>query len=199
MDLSLQVKILRVLENRTIMKIGGHEEIPIDIRVIAATNKDLEKEVKEGNFRDDLYYRLNVVALRVPPLRERIDEIVPLTTKFVNLFNKLYVQEKKLTFDLISEMERYAWPGNIRELKNVVENMVVVSNDDYLHSYNLPWMEKNEADIDKIPTLKNAVEDFEKHLLEKAKDEWKTTEKIAQALDVNQSTISRKLKKYNIE
>lgn len=198
MDLALQVKLLRVLESRSIMKIGQPEEIPVNVRIIAATNRDLEKEVRDGNFRDDLYYRLNVVSLRVPPLRERIDEIVPLATKFVNKFNKLYGQEKKLTYDLICELEAYNWPGNIRELKNVVENMVVISNSEYLHSKDLPWVKQEAEKEDKTLTLKSAVEEFEKQFLKKAKEQWGTTEKMAKALDVNQSTISRKLNKYNI-
>ncbi len=198
MDLSLQVKLLRVLETRSIMKIGQPEEIPVNVRIIAATNRDLEKEVREGRFRDDLYYRLNVVSLRVPPLRERIDEIVPLATKFINKFNKLYGQEKKLTYDLVCELEAYNWPGNIRELKNVMENMVVISNSEYLRSGDLPWIRQDENRSDGMPTLKEAVEEFEKQFLKKAKEQWGTTEKMAQALDVNQSTISRKLNKYNI-
>ncbi|MDY3239902.1 MAG: sigma 54-interacting transcriptional regulator [Anaerovoracaceae bacterium] len=198
MDLSLQVKLLRVLETRSIMKIGQPEEIPVNVRIIAATNRDLEKEVREDRFRDDLYYRLNVVSLRVPPLRERIDEIVPLATKFINKFNKLYGQEKKLTYDLVCELEAYNWPGNIRELKNVMENMVVISNSEYLRSGDLPWIRQDENRSDGMPTLKEAVEEFEKQFLKKAKEQWGTTEKMAQALDVNQSTISRKLNKYNI-
>lgn len=198
MDLSLQVKLLRVLESRSIMKIGQHEEIPVNVRIIAATNRDLEKEVREGRFRDDLYYRLNVVSLRVPPLRERIDEIVPLATKFINKFNKMYGLEKKLTYDLVCELEAYGWPGNIRELKNVMENMVVISNSEYLHSGDLPWIRQDEQRKDTMPTLKEAVEEFEKQFLKKAKEQWGTTEKMAKALDVNQSTISRKLNKYNI-
>lgn len=198
MDLSLQVKLLRVLETRSIMKIGQPEEIPVNVRIIAATNRVLEKEVREGRFRDDLYYRLNVVSLRVPPLRERIDEIVPLATKFINKFNKLYGQEKKLTYDLVCELEAYNWPGNIRELKNVMENMVVISNSEYLRSGDLPWIRQDENRSDGMPTLKEAVEEFEKQFLKKAKEQWGTTEKMAQALDVNQSTISRKLNKYNI-
>lgn len=199
MNLALQVKLLRVLESRSIMKIGHHEETPIDVRIIAATNRDLEKEVREGRFRDDLYYRLNVVSLKVPPLRERTDEIVPLATKFINQFNKLYGQEKKLTYDLVCELESYSWPGNIRELKNVMENMVVISNSDYLHRGDLPWVyEEQEAKSEGMPTLKAAVEEFEKQFLKKAREQWGTTEKMAKALDVNQSTISRKLNKYNI-
>ena len=92
MDLSLQVKLLRVLESRTVMRVGSSKEKKVDIRVVAATNRELEKEVREGRFRDDLYYRLNVVSLKVPPLRERIDDILPIATKFTNSFNKLYGQ-----------------------------------------------------------------------------------------------------------
>ena len=199
MDLSLQVKLLRALESRKIMRVGSSHEKDVNIRVVAATNRELEKEVGEGRFRDDLFYRLNVVSLKVPPLRERVDEILPLATKFVNLFNKLYGQNKKLTYDLVQELEDYQWPGNIRELKNVIENMVVVSPNEYLHSNDLPWgIEKPEI-FDDQPTLKEAVEDFEKRFLERAKERWKTTEKIGEMLNVNQSTISRKLRKYGIE
>lgn len=199
MDLSLQVKLLRALESRKIMRIGSSREKDVNIRVVAATNRDLEKEVREGRFRDDLYYRLNVVSLKVPPLRERIDEILPLATKFVNSFNKLYGQNKKITYDLVQELEDYQWPGNIRELKNVIENMVVVSPNEYLHSNDLPWGIEKQEIFDDQPTLKEAVEDFEKRFLERAKERWKTTEKIGEMLDVNQSTISRKLRKYRIE
>ncbi|MGN0714599.1 MAG: TyrR/PhhR family helix-turn-helix DNA-binding protein, partial [Anaerovoracaceae bacterium] len=135
---------------------------------------------------------------RVPPLRERIEEIVPLATKFINKFNKLYGQEKKLTYDLVCELEAYQWPGNIRELKNVMENMVVISNSDYLRSSDLPWVQQKEKPDGGMPTLKEAMEEFEKQFLRKAKEQWGTTEKIAKALDVNQSTISRKLNKYHI-
>lgn len=199
MDLSLQVKLLRVLESRTVMRVGSSKEKKVDIRVVAATNRELEKEVREGRFRDDLYYRLNVVSLKVPPLRERIDDILPIATKFTNSFNKLYGQNKKLTYDLVSELEEYPWPGNIRELKNVIENMVVVSQNEYLRSGDLPWGRDSGEILDEQPTLKAAMEDFEKRFLQKAKERWKTTEKIGEMLDVNQSTISRKLRKYGID
>ena len=199
MDLSLQVKLLRVLESRTVMRVGSSKEKKVDIRVVAATNRELEKEVREGRFRADLYYRLNVVSLKVPPLRERIDDILPIATKFTNSFNKLYGQNKKLTYDLVSELEDYPWPGNIRELKNVIENMVVVSQNEYLRSGDLPWGRDSGEILDEQPTLKAAMEDFEKRFLQKAKERWKTTEKIGEMLDVNQSTISRKLRKYGID
>lgn len=199
MPLNLQVKLLRVLESRKVMRIGSSKEKDVDVRIVAATNKDLEKEVREGRFRDDLFYRLNVISLKVPPLRERVDEILPLATKFVNMFNKIYGQNKRITYDLVRKLEEYSWPGNIRELKNVIENMVVVSSNDALYGYDLPWERTKENTIfDREPTLKEAVEDFEKRFLERAKERWKTTEKIGEMLDVNQSTISRKMRKYNI-
>ena len=199
MDLSLQVKLLRVLENKVVMRLGSSKEKKIDIRVIAATNKDLEKAVREGTFREDLYYRLNVVSLKVPPLRERSDEILPLSTKFINDFNQLYKQNKKITCNLLSDLEKYTWPGNIRELKNVIENMVVVSKNEYLQNYDLPWQRRDEERYDEQPTLKEVMEEFEKRYLEKAKERYGTTEAIGSALGVDQSTISRKLRKYNID
>lgn len=198
MELALQVKLLRVLESRKVMRIGSSKEKAIDIRVIAATNRDLEKEVREGKFREDLYYRLNVVALNVLPLRERKDEILPLATEFVKGFNSLYGQNKKITYDLIRALEKHDWPGNIRELKNVIESMVVVSKGDYLRSFDLPWFRGLEERRDEEISLKDAVEDFEKRFLEEAKERYKTTEAMGKALKVNQSTISRKMRKYNI-
>ena len=198
MDLSMQVKLLRVLENRSVRRIGSQTEVPINVRIVAATNRDLEKEVREGHFRDDLYYRLNVVSLRVPPLRERKDEILPLATKFINNFNHLYGQHKKLTFDLVQALENYHWSGNIRELKNVIENLVVTTDGDYIYSSDLPWVKSRAPETKGMPTLKEAVDGFEKDFLSKAKQRWKTTDKIARMLDVNQSTISRKLRKYGI-
>lgn len=200
MEPSLQVKLLRVLESKKIRRIGSYTEIPVDVRIIAATNRNLEKEVSDGNFRDDLYYRLNVVSLKIPPLRERVDEIVPLATKFINNFNALYGQKKKLTYDLIRQLEKYNWPGNIRELKNVIESLVVTTEDDYLYGRDLPWMEKatDEQRSRPNPTLREAVEDFERDFLKKAQERWHTTEAMAEALDVNQSTISRKLRKYGL-
>ena len=198
MSLALQVKLLRVLENHTIMKIGQSEETPVNVRIIAATNRDLEKEVRDGRFRDDLFYRLNVVTLKVPPLRERLEEIVPLATKFINKFNAMYGQHKKLTYKLVQALEAYEWPGNVRELKNVMENMVVISQSDYLSSNDLPWIKKDENRENEAITLKEAVAEFEKQYLRSAKEQWKTTEKMAKVLGVNQSTISRKLCKYNI-
>ncbi len=139
MSLNLQVKLLRALETRTITRVGAANAIPVDIRVIAATNKNLSQCVANGTFRDDLYYRLNVVSLEIPPLRARTADIAPLALKFIHKFNRLYGQNKKFTYEVMKEMENYPWPGSIRQLKNVIENMVVVSNNEFLQINDLPW------------------------------------------------------------
>lgn len=201
MSLNLQVKLLRVLENRMVSRIGSTDQIPVNIRVIAATNKNLNQMVEEGKFREDFYYRLNVVRIEIPPLRERIEDIAPLVVKFLNRFNHRYEQNKKLTFEVLKEMESYHWPGNIRELKNVVENMIVISNNEYLQLSDLPWvksdhsMEKREGEF---PSLEAAIEQTERELLKKAKEKYKSTRKIAEVLNVDQSTVARKLKRYQL-
>lgn len=203
MEHQMQVKLLRALESHKIKRIGQAEEIPVNVRIIAATNRNLEEEVAAGRFREDLYYRLNVVSLKVPPLRERGEEIVPLAIKFINYFNNLYGTQKQLTYDLMRGFEQYEWPGNIRELKNVIENLVVTTEDDYIYSTDLPWerdkrIHIKEADAGGTITLKDAVANFESQFLANAKEKYGTTEKMAEVLDVNQSTISRKLKRYGI-
>jgi len=201
MSLNLQVKLLRVLETRTISRIGSSEEEPVDVRVIVATNRNLKEMVAKGEFREDLYYRLNVVTVEIPPLRERRDEIIPLALRFLNQFNKQYGQNKKLTYDVLKELMEQDWPGNIRQLRNVIENMVVISNNEYLQLNDLPWKQDladHEVDEDKNPSLKELLEDYERTILIKAKEQHGSSRKIAKALKVDQSTIVRKLKKYKI-
>ena len=203
MPVNLQVKLLRALETGEIMRVGSVKPIPVDVRVIAATNKNLEDKIGKHEFREDLYYRLNVIQIKVPPLRERIDDIAPLSLHFLQLFNSKYGQSKKLTYDVIKELEEYLWVGNIRQLKNMIENMVIVSNNEYLQINDLPWHKDNDFApyrkdyLDIIP-LEMAVEQTEKRLLQKAKDRYKSTRKIAHALEIDQSTVARKMKKYGL-
>lgn len=207
MPYNLQVKLLRVLESKDICHLGSVKPIHIDVRVVAATNKDLATMVENREFREDLFYRLNVIQVKVPALRERKQDVAPLALHFLTFFNNKYGQSKKLTYDVIKEMEDYPWPGNIRQLKNMLENMVIVSNNEYLQVNDLPWKkgeEKNEAqspaesiDSDIMP-LEQAIEHTERLLLQKAKDKYKSTRKIALALQVDQSTIARKMKKYGL-
>ena len=209
MPLDFQVKLLRFLESKEIRRVGAIDAKIVDVRVIAATNRDLFEMVKEGTFREDLYYRLNVVQIDVPPLRKRIDDIMPLAALFLNRYNKKYGQEKLMTYDLIKALEKFPWPGNVRQLKNIMENMVIVSNNEYLQTEDLPWNEKDKknevtrtigslAENDELG-LNEAVEELERRILMKAKEDLGTTRKIAEKLKVNQSTIVRKMQKYNLE
>jgi DNA-binding NtrC family response regulator len=135
----LQVKLLRVLEERQVMRVGGSELIDVDFRLIAATNRDLEKEVAEGRFREDLYYRLKVVTLRIPPLRERPGDIPPLLDHFLNQFCQEHGKPPKaLAPESLELLTRYAWPGNVRELKNVMESVVVFHQDGEVTVSDLP-------------------------------------------------------------
>lgn len=182
----------------------------IDVRVLAATNRNLEQMIEDGQFREDLYFRLNVVQLEVPPLRERKEDILPLAIYFLNKFNRMYGQEKVLTYEVEQEMENEEWKGNVRELKNIVENMVIVSNNEYLQVEDLPWVTgqrrrtgepsspvKMIANLDL--TLEEATEELEKIMLYRYIKEGKTTRDIAEALGVNQSTVVRKMQKYQMK
>ncbi|MCR5182154.1 MAG: sigma 54-interacting transcriptional regulator [Clostridia bacterium] len=209
MPLDFQVKLLRFLESKEVRRVGAVDSKIVDVRVITATNRDLESLVKEGSFREDLYYRLNVVQIKVPPLRKRVDDILPLAALFLNRYNKKYGQEKQLTYDVVKELEDYSWPGNVRQLKNVIENLVITSDIDYLQVSNLPWKEgwrKNEVQktIDALAQnqslgLNDAVEALEKEMLSKAMRDYGSSRKIAEKLKVNQSTIIRKLHKYGLD
>ncbi len=209
MPLDFQVKLLRFLESKEVRRVGAVDSKIVDVRVITATNRDLEAQVREGTFREDLYYRLNVVQIKVPPLRKRVDDILPLAALFLTRYNKKYDQQKQLTYDLVKELEDYSWPGNVRQLKNVMENLVITSDTDYLQVSDLPWKEgwrKNEVQktIDALAQnniigLNDAVEALEKQMLTKAKRDYGSSRKIAEKLNVNQSTIVRKLHKYGLD
>lgn len=201
MSLNLQVKLLRALETRTVTRLGSSVPVPVNIRVIAATNKKLIEKVQDGTFREDLFYRLNVISIDIPPLRERIDDIAPLALKFIHKFNNQYGQNKKFTYEVMKELEAYTWPGSIRELKNVIENMVVVSNNEYLQLNDLPWITCEKEYIDKKEdslSLQESLDQLEKKILINAKKNYGSSRKIAEVLKVDQSTIIRKLKKYDL-
>lgn len=199
--MSLQVKFLRALESRAVTRIGAQSQIPVDIRVIAATNKNLKRLVEEGHFREDLFYRLNVVGLEIPPLRERKDDIPVLALKFLQFFNKQYGQNKKITYEVMKELENYAWRGSVRQLRNVMENMVVVSNNEYLQLNDLPWGETvhGEMPSNEGMSLHAQLKQAERQILEDAKKKYGSSRKMADALQVDQSTVIRKLKHLKTE
>jgi transcriptional regulator with PAS, ATPase and Fis domain len=200
MSVSLQVKLLRALETRAVRRIGSRMQIPVDIRVIAATHRDLKTMVEEGRFREDLYYRLNVVSIEIPPLRERREDIPVFALRFLRLFNEQYGQNKKITEAVMEEMTSYDWPGSVRHLRNVIENMVVISHNECLQPDDLPWnRDAAPAEpVDEDMSLHTQLALAERRILEEAKRAYGSSRKMAEALRVNQSTIVRKMKRLRI-
>ena len=203
MPLDLQVKLLRVIQEREIQRVGGTSTKKIDVRLIAATNRNLKEMVQEGNFREDLYYRLNVVPINIPPLRERKEEIHTLMKIFLKDINEKYGMKKEMNAELIAFFYRHDWPGNIRELSNLLEQIVLLNSEDELKLEHLPLEYKRGINFSYIEiaeetTLKNAVETAEENILKRTARKCRTTYDLAKALDTSQPTIVRKLKKYNI-
>lgn len=204
LSLNLQVKLLRVLQDHEVIRVGGLKPIPVDARIVTATNKDLFKMVKADKFRDDLYYRLNVVSIEIPPLRERREDIPLLALHFLEKLNRKYHLKKRFSPEVIDRFMAYSWPGNIRELENVIERMVVMTKGEEIRTVDLPASIKShlpaEEDIifSGVMPLKKAVERVEKQLLEQALKKYGSTRKAAKALRVNQSTVVRKIKKYSL-
>ncbi len=166
--LSTQVRLLRVLQEREIERLGSLHTIPIDVRVVAATHKNLETMVKAGQFREDLYYRLNVYPIYLPPLRERQTDIIPLAENFIEEFCRKYGKSvKRISTPAIDMMTSYHWPGNVRELQNCMERAVLLSSDEVIHGYHLnPALQTAEfSGTREVRTLREAVEAYEKELI----------------------------------
>ena len=206
LPLSLQPKLLRVLQDREIIRIGGKEQIPVDIRIIAATNRDLKEMVEEKTFREDLYYRLNVVPIFIPPLRERREDIQPLIINALEKYNREYGLQKEIEPEAMRYLIDFDWPGNVRELENIIERLIVTTSSEIIRLEHLPKMIKNHhrkteniIDIDHSLPYKEAMDDFEKKLLLSVKKKSKNTQEMADILKIDRSTISRKLKKHGIK
>lgn len=206
MPIHLQTKLLRVLQENVICRIGGNTLIPIDVRIIAATNKNLEKKVEEGEFREDLYYRLNVIPIHLPPLRERLDDIKILANKFLDRFNKkLNRNITKFSEDVITLFLNYNWPGNVRELQNVVEYAVNMSTDNVITINDLPKRFKNihlGININNDNKI-TPVSELEKQEIIKALKIYGSSKaginQAAKALGISRATIYRKIKLYGLK
>ncbi|GAB6255014.1 sigma-54 interaction domain-containing protein [Peribacillus sp. N1] len=203
LPLQLQVKLLRALQEREIQRIGGTKPKKIDVRIIAATNRNLSEMVKAGEFREDLFYRLNVIPITIPPLRERREDILALTDLFLTKANEQYKFSKEIDSRLKEYFYQHDWPGNVRELINIVERLVVLTDNQILSINDLPEEyqpeNRNQPNLNATLTLKEAVERAEKEILTKAAQTYQTTYEIAEALDSSQATIVRKLKKYRLK
>jgi PAS domain S-box-containing protein len=198
MPLDLQVKLLRVLQEFEITRIGGRKSVKVDVRVISATNKPLEKMMETGAFRQDLYYRLNIVPIKIPPLRERKADIAPLAYFFLNKMNERYGFNKKFHPEVISFMEQYSWPGNIREMENLIERLVVTVDHDEIKICDLPFHPLT-AEVRKETTLKELLEDVERKMIQQKLAEYKTTRKTAKVLGISQSALVKKIQKLGIK
>ena len=201
MPLSLQPKLLRVLQEKELVRVGGTKPIHIDVRVISATNQDLLKLCEEKKFREDLYYRLNVVPLKVPPLRERKPDIFLIATQFIERFNAKYDRHTFLTTPAIHELERYNWPGNVRELENIIERVVVFSETDMIQSslvHEVLYGECLVREYQEHIKLDDAVNDLEYNMIKSALEKYGSTYKAAEVLGITQSRIMRKIKALNI-
>ncbi len=202
---NLQVNLLRVLQSKELIRVGGEKTVPVDVRIIAATNRDIQGLVEKNQFRKDLYYRLNVVPVEVPSLRERKEEIPVLAAHFVQMFNKKYKMDKELSANVIDVLMDYDWPGNVRELENIMERLVVTIPGNILSRNDLPLHLKKHT-LEKHPKitvagilpLREAVETVEKQILEQAFQRYKATREVAQHLEVDPSTILRKAAKYGL-
>lgn len=206
LSLSAQTRLLRVLQEKEFERVGGTYPIKVDVRIIAATNKNLEKEVKENRFREDLFYRLNVFKINVPPLRDRKEDIIELSNFFISKFTK--EMNKKITGlspEAIKILKNYSWPGNIRELQNVIERAVVLCKDDIITPRELPDNLSKEVEMrDQIEiksgeTLDSAMERIEKSIILKALKKCGFSQtRTAEYLGVKRTTLRYKLEKYGL-
>lgn len=200
MPVDLQVKLLRVLQEFEIMRVGGRKSIKIDVRVISATHMNLEEMVDKNDFRRDLYYRLNIVPIRIPPLRERKADIVPLAFYFLNKTNKKSKLNKRFHPEILNFFEKYNWPGNIRELENLVERLVITSDHDEIHIKDLPpnllrGLEKTTTEKGK---LKEILANLERKIIKEQMEESRTTRRAAMELGISQSALVKKMQKLGL-
>lgn len=218
MPLQLQAKLLRVLQESEVQRIGSTKPIPIDVRIIAATNRNLAEMVQQGTFREDLYYRLNIIPIEIPPLRERREDIVPLAYHFLTSIEQKYNIKRILDKEALKLLEEYDWPGNVRQLKNIVERVSLLANQSKItvsmireelkettkkenkmkqQSYKLPdvkYMDNTQF----TGTLKEQVAAFEKEIIKQALSEHKSIRQAAETLGCNQSTLVRKIQRYQL-
>ncbi|MCR4428076.1 MAG: sigma-54 dependent transcriptional regulator [Caldiserica bacterium] len=202
MSLSLQAKVLRVLQDKTFMRIGGKEPVTVDVRVIAATNQDIEEMVRDGRFREDLYFRLNVCLLKIPPLRERREDIEELAYYFLEKYSQEYSREVKgFTPEAIEKLLSYSWPGNVRELENSIARAVASAKAQVLTPEDFPLSEKppEKGEIPLIPLAK-ATEELEKRLIKEALEvSGGNQTQAARILQISRQTLSTKIKQYGIK
>jgi two-component system nitrogen regulation response regulator NtrX len=207
MSLKAQSKVLRILQEQRFERVGGSRTIKVDVRVIAATNKNLEREIERGTFRDDLYFRLNVIPIRVPPLRERVDDIGELVSEFLDEFSfDTKMEQKQLSPDALEMLQKYDWPGNVRELRNLIERLAIMSPSTMISSKDIPPpYNTSRVDDGKLEsflsskTLREARETFERSFIARKLNEFDgNISKTAEAIGVERSNLHKKIKAYGL-
>jgi len=202
MPLKMQAKLLRVLQERKIEPVGSLESIPIDVRIIAATRKNLHQMIKSGEFREDLFYRLNVINIELAPLRERKDDSIEIANCFLEELNREMRTVKVFSKDVLKVFREYTWPGNIRELDNVIKSAYASSDGLYIGLMDLPSrMVANNAISggDESKSLHELMENYERDILESAleRNNWNCNE-TAREMKIHRTVIYKKLKKYGL-
>jgi PAS domain S-box-containing protein len=200
LPLSMQPKILRAVQDREIMRVGGKKAIKLDVRILAATNRNLEVMVKQKEFREDLYYRLNVVPIYLPPLRERPEDIQPIAEAFLEQFNQQFGYRKWIHPDVFKKLKDHHWPGNARELQNLIERLVVTTRDDQIsaESFQRCFPMNSGTNGERRSCLKAMLENEERRMLEETWRVAKSTRKVSALLGISQSAVVKKLNKYGI-
>ncbi|WP_242965463.1 sigma-54 interaction domain-containing protein [Dehalobacterium formicoaceticum] len=209
LPLPIQSKLLRVIQEREVYRVGGKIPVHLDVRIIAATNRDLKQEVKDGNFREDLYFRLNVIPITIPPLRERREDIPELIIHFLEKLNRKYKRTVTISQKAIEALASHSWPGNVRELENIIEYLFIMANKEEVQIEDLPTRilskqiinnyERTEDENDEVPKLTYLLELYEKYIIKEAMESFPSLRKAAQALGISPSTLCRRLKKFEIE
>lgn len=207
MPLNLQVKLLKVLQDKSFMRVGGTKLIHSDFRLISASNRNLRQAVERGTFREDLFYRINVINLEIPPLRNRQEDLIHLIARFMEQFNDRYQENKKLSPQVYKHLLNYRWPGNVRELENIIERIIITSNGMDIAEGALPeYLLKTTGDGEpkffreepeaSEPALADSVRNLEKEQVIRAYEKHGTTTGVARELGISQPTAYRKVKKY---
>jgi two-component system nitrogen regulation response regulator NtrX len=208
MSLKAQSKTLRILQEQKFERVGGTKTIHVDVRVIAATNKDLEAEIEKGTFRDDLYFRLNVIPIRVPPLKERIEDIPGLAKEFVSEFTlSTNIEAKEVSDEAISILQRYDWPGNVRELKNIIERLMIMVPGNTIEGKDIPPPYNRTSDIKTgfasnfvSDSLKEAKSQFEKAFIQAKLQQFNgNISQTAEAIGIERSNLHKKIKGYHLD
>ena len=207
----MQAALLRVLQNGEITRVGGHMPIKVNVRIIAATNRNLAESVKKGAFRLDLFYRLNIINIVLPPLRDRKDDILDLTVYFIQKYNRLF--EKSIDINpqgILKKLQEYSWPGNVRELENVIHRAVLMCKKNSLNNTDISFdmasiqdegpdsSSDSNKNFDNLP-LKNIIAQLEREVIEKKlKSDRGNVSKAAESLEISKAALYEKMKRYGI-